>query len=293
MISKSLRWAALLICVALPASAQSKKECADAYVKAQQLKRDGALLEAREQLIVCAKDGCMSAVKKDCLSWLDEVNSGIPSIVVAAKGPDGAETLDVKVSIGDRVLTEKIDEKGIEVDPGTHTFTFEMEGQKPIERELIVRAGEKNKLVEIRFGDAEAKPVGEVPAGEDPFAAEVTGDDLTKSDGGPPVAAYVLGGVGALALVGTAVFWLGSESQKSELEDQGCAPACSQDDVDSIKQKRLFGDIALGVGVVSIGAAAYLIATAGDKKEKPAVAAQSVNVQLLPGGAFGSVGARF
>jgi hypothetical protein len=113
-----------------------------------------------------------------------------------------------------------------------------------------------------------------------------------KGAGGPPVIAYVLGGVGVVALAGAGYFWLSASSAETDLEDSGCEPNCADSDVDSIHQKRLFGDIALGVGVVSLGVAAYLILSPR-KPARPPPEAARLDVRIAPGGAFAGVSGHF
>jgi hypothetical protein len=279
---------ALALASASGTSVAGKKECAAAYVQAQQLKKEGSFKKAREQLIECSKNECLAAARKDCLAWLDEVNASIPSIVVAAKDPKGNDTFDVRVSDNDEVIAEKLDVNAIELDPGTHKLRFEYAGVE-IEREVVLRQGEKNKAIEVSFAkDEPAKPVPAVDTGDDATADEPPPETASE---GPPVLAYVLGGVGVVALAGAGFFWLSASSEEKDLEDSGCEPTCSDGDVDPIEQKRLFGDIALGVGIVAIGAAAYLYFSPR-KKATPPPAAQ-LDLQMRPGGAFAGVSGRF
>jgi hypothetical protein len=175
------------------------------------------------------------------------------------------------------------------VDPGTHQFRFELAGEDPIDQEVIIRAGQKNKLLKVSFGKGEAS--APAPIETEPAAAPAVEDQPEKKKG-PPVASYVLGGIGIVALAGAGYFWLGAEGKKSDLESSGCSPNCDSGDVDSIKSKRLYGDIALGVGVVSLGVATYLWLSRS-KADKPPRDEARVDVQLLPGGAFGGVSGRF
>jgi len=270
-----------LLVFAIPGVASAgKKECADAFVQAQQLKQDGALKKAREQLLICAKDECMAAVRKDCLGWLDEVAASMPSIVIDAKGPDGKETFDVKVSIDGEVVSDKLDVKAIELDPGTHKLVFELAGREPIEREVILRQGQKNKSIEVSF----AKKAAEPKAAPEPEPAPEPQPERKA-----PVLAYVLGGVGVVALAGTGYFWLGSEAKKSDLEASKCEPNCDQGDVDAIKRQRLFGDIALGVGLACIGTAAYLLLQPAPAKQEKAM----LGVRVGPKGAFAGLSGHF
>lgn len=249
--------------------ATDKKECAAAYSGAQKSMRATNLRTAREQLGVCSRDVCLAAIRKDCVGWLDEVNASLPSIVIEAKGPDGKETLDVKVSLltpsaastptppTPEVLTTKLDVKAIELDPGTFILRFEREGSAPIEKEVVLRQGQKNKLIEVSW----AQPAAATPDKKDEKVA--IGKPGDKADGGPKqksVLPYVIGGLGVALAAGGAFFWLKSESQRSDLESS-CAPRCETGQADDIKTQRLVGDILAGVGVLAIGAAVVLVVT--------------------------------
>ncbi len=48
-------------------------ECARSAEKAQTLRDAAKLVEAREQLLVCARDVCPRAVTSDCLGWIHDV----------------------------------------------------------------------------------------------------------------------------------------------------------------------------------------------------------------------------
>lgn len=278
--------AALSAISVAPPAAAGKKECAASYVEAQKLKAQSSFKKAREQLLICAKDECLEAVRKDCVAWLDEVAASLPSIVIEAKGPDGKETFDVKVSIDGEVVAEKLDVKAIEVDPGTHKLVLEYAGEPPVEQELIVRQGQKNKIIEVSF----AKKSAPKPAAAEPEPDTAEPDPKPSSGGKPPVISYVLGGVGLVALGASAYFWLGASGEESDLESSKCEPNCDSSDVDSIEQKRLIGDIALGVGVAAIGTAAYLW-LAGSKAPKKEAA--GLALQVGPSGGFVGYGGRF
>jgi hypothetical protein len=264
---------------------QIKQQCAAAYVEAQTLRKQGSLLSARDQLITCGRDECAAAIKNECAQWLSEVNAGIPSIVVAAKDRNGKETLAIKVHVGGSLIKDGLDAKAIELDPGSHVLRLELEGEPPIEQEIVLQEGRKHRLVEVSW-QQDSSPVA-APEPEPDLAP-----DPPVAAAGPPVLAYVLVGVGAVALVGTGYFWLTAASEKSDLD--GCKPACDQADVDSVEQKRLFGDIALGVGIVSLAAATYL--WLGSSSPPPAAEtsrAPRFDVRAGPGGAFASLHARF
>jgi hypothetical protein len=249
-----------------------KKECASAYVEAQRLMRGGQPKKARDQLDVCAREDCLPAVRKDCIAWLDQVNGNIPSIVTQAKGPDGKDTVDVKLAIDGEPVAERLDVRAIELEPGAHKVRFEMAGQEPIEQEVLLRQGERNRVVAVTFaakpgGDGASPPARATPAAP---AAAATADK-------PPsrLTPIVFGGIAVAALAGAGVFWFNAESNRSDLENAHCAPGCSGDDVAAIKRDRIVGDILLGVGVVAAGVAVYFLVT-----QKPARKAALEGVTL-------------
>jgi hypothetical protein len=283
-------WLLLALLAAAPTAladaAEVKKQCGAAYVDAQKLRKDGSLVSAREKLIACGRDECAAAIKNECAAWLSEVNASIPTFVVVAKDKDGNETLALKVYVDDELVKDGLDAKAIEVDPGTHKLRLELEGADPIEQELVLQEGRKNRIVEVSWQkDAPAAPATAEPDEEIP-------PDRPLEKPGPPVVSYVLAGVGVLALGGTAYFWLTAASEKSDLD--ACKPACDQADVDAVEQKRLFGDIALGVGVVSLGAAAYFwFSQPGAPPPAESARAPRFDLQARPGGAFASVRGAF
>jgi hypothetical protein len=275
----------LTLSAASPAGAD-KKACAAAYVEAQQLKKDGSFKAAREQLIICSKSECLAAARKDCVAWLDEVNSSMPSLVIAAKGKDGKDTFDVRVTENDQVIAEKLSVNAIELDPGTHKLRFEHAGAPAIEREVVLRQGQKNQAIELSFAPEEPDKPAAAPAA---VQGETDLADATTSSGKPPVLAYVLAGVGVVALAGTGYFWLTSKSEENDLEE--CEPFCAESDVDSVRQKRLYGDIALGVGVVSLGIATYLFLAPREKAPPPTAA--RFDLRVAPGAAYAGVAGHF
>jgi hypothetical protein len=70
------------------------------------------------------------------------------------------------------------------------------------------------------------------------------------------VAAYVLGGVGVVALGSFAAFALSGKSAESAMD--GCKPACTQAQADKMRLRYLLADVSLGVGVAALGVGGYL-----------------------------------
>ncbi|WP_437878852.1 hypothetical protein [Sorangium sp. So ce513] len=262
--------AALALSAAGAAHARpSKRACAAAYERAQGLRRDGRLLEAREALIACSQPACPAAAVADCGPWLAEVEQSLPSVVLAAKDADGRERLDVRVLVDGRLLAATLDGKALPVDPGLRTFRFEPATGQAVEQRVLIREGEKNRAITATLGPpAAGAPGARRPLASPPLApgaatplAPTAATPLapTAAPSVPPLA-WAAGGVG---VAGLAVFAIaGALSLDAEADLRAtCAPRCAAGDVRAIRVRHAVADIGLGVGVVALGAAAWLYLT--------------------------------
>lgn len=276
-----------LVSIARPAGANAKAACAKAYEASQEQRGSGKLLAAKESLVTCSQAACPSFIKKDCSKWLAEVEGSIPTVVFSAKF--GTEELgDVKVSEGDKVLSETLDGKALPLDPGTHTFVFESAKHGVKELKFVVKEGAKAQQIQLEY---EVPKTDATPAaGADAGATGVSTDQVKSGK----TLAYVLLGVGAVGLGGFAYFGLSGKSDRDKLE---CADSktCSDSELDPIQKKYLYADIALGVGIVSLGVGTYLLLAPGKKSEAAAEQAKrfGVDVAARPGGGFASVRGHF
>ena len=276
-----------LVCWATVSRADTKAECAKAYEASQEQKSGGKLRDARQSLVTCSQSACPGFIKKDCAKWLSEVEGAIPSVVFSAKaGSD--DVIDVKVSLGDEVMAESLDGKAVQVDPGTHVFVFESPrfGKKDVK--VVVKEGQKSQSVLAEF-TPEKKDGGATPA-HDEGSTKITPEKVK----GNKTVAYVLAGVGVVGLGGFAYFGLSGKSDQNGLK---CADTktCKDSDLDPIKKKYLYADISLGVGLVSLGVATYLLMSGPSKKEQPAAQSQPLHFDVAPsrGGGYATVGGYF
>jgi hypothetical protein len=238
-----------------PEKSTDRASCADSYRNAQMQRRSGALRRARESLIMCSSDRCPAVLQPDCMRWLTEVEAAMPTMTVAAKGVDGKDVTDVRVSLDGQLFSAALDGKSVSIDPGSHTLHFEHGTEAPIDQQIVVREGEKSRVVSVSWAKA---PV-EINA--DHFAAPPRSS--------PSTAAWVFGGIGAASLATFGVLALHGLSRRSDLQKE-CFGSCDQSRIDSIKTEFAIGDAALGVGIVSIGIAAVLFLSGGSvEKQSP------------------------
>lgn len=277
------------------ASADERAECVSAADQAQQLRDEGKYRGAREKLLVCARDACPALVKRDCLDWLTQLDNITPSVVFAAK--EGSKDLaDVKVYVDGALVTERLDGRPVPMDLGQHTIKFEHQGQTK-EETVVIGAGQKSRNILVTFGP---KPGAGAPG---PAPAPSTSSE------GSLVPAFIVGGVGVLAIGSFAIFGLSGKSDVSDMETR-CKPNCTESEVDSARTKLIVADISLGVGVVALAVATYMILTRPKidvepgavktatlpSRPRPTHAIEGLRLDVTPtlgGGAVGAVGARF
>ncbi|WP_437693786.1 hypothetical protein [Sorangium sp. So ce176] len=260
--------AALALSGAGAHAAPSKRACAAAYERAQGLRRDGRLLEAREALITCSQPTCPAAAVADCGPWLAEVEQSLPSVVIAARDADGRERLDVRVLVDGRLLAATLDGKALPVDPGPRTFRFEPATGPAVEERVLIREGEKNRAITVTLGapaagaPAAPRPLAPsaAPPPSSPAAAPLASPAAPPAEPSIPPLAWAAGGVGVAGLAVFAVAGALSLDAEADLRAT-CAPRCAADDVRAVRVQHAVADVGLGVGVVALGAAAWLYLT--------------------------------
>jgi hypothetical protein len=245
-------------------------ECLAANDKSIQLRNDHKLLAARKELLVCAASTCPAEVRKECMRRIDLVNTSLPTVVLEAKDGAGNDLTAVKVTMDGDVLADKLDGSAISLDPGAHTFTFELVGQPPITKQLVIREGQKDRREVLQFGTppAATPATGAAPVAKttpNP-AIETSVDRVSSSSGGTQrVIALVAGGVGVAGVAVGSIFGLQSMSKHNDASAK-CPGACSdQAGVELWNDARSAGNIStIGfvVGGVGLATGAILWLTA-------------------------------
>jgi hypothetical protein len=223
----------------------TKSVCATSYESAQVLNRKADFLGARDAMRACARDSCPAFIKNDCIQWLSDVEKSIPSVVVSAQ-IDGRDVHEVRVEMDGKPFADTLEGHSVDVNPGRHTFTFKYQvGQDHPTQDVVVVVvveGQKNRAVQSAYQTPPPPP-----------------DEIRRP---VPASAYVLAGLGVLAIGGFVTFAELGMSKKSQLDAAGaCSPFCSDSQVSPVKTDFLIGDISLAAGVVALGSAAVVLFT--------------------------------
>jgi hypothetical protein len=190
----------------------TKAQCIDANTSAQALRREGKLSEARAALAVCSDPQCPSLVRDDCTRQLDALEQAQPTILFDVTGPSGADLAEVRVGVDGRPFVEKLDGAPLRVDPGQHEFTFEASGMLPVTRALVIKESDKGRRERVTMAPQE-------PQRKDPETRE-----RPATSGGTRNLSYVLGGVGAAALVTGSLFGVLASSKWSAAKSECSGP---------------------------------------------------------------------
>jgi hypothetical protein len=210
-------WVVISLALA-PASAMAdmtKIQCIDADTKGQDLRRDGKLSAARDQLRTCGDLACPPILRDDCSRRLDELERAQPTIIFDAKDASGRDVMGVRVSVDGKSLADKLDGTALQVDPGEHLFTFSATGRAPVTETLVVKEGEKGRRERIVIS---SPPLGSRPAlpPSSPTPSVQPISELTPPSPSPPPTAkgmtmqkilgLAIGGVGVAGIAVGSVF---------------------------------------------------------------------------------------
>lgn len=160
---------ALLFTRAADAAGPTKAQCVAANEQAESMKKRGALRAARASLVTCANPACPRLVQNDCNLRITEIDAAMPTMTFSAKN-GRQDTTAVTIAMDGESIAKQADGKAVSVDPGEHSFTFELAGFPPQTQKLVVREGEKNRNVLVQFGEPEP-PSGRLVVTSGPAAA--------------------------------------------------------------------------------------------------------------------------
>lgn len=227
-------------------SADEKAACVEAHAKGQELRRQGRWIDAASSLRECAATTCPAPVVADCSAWCDELARSIPTVLIVAVASDGTETVDVRLYVDDRLVFERLPATSFGVDPGEHVIRLEHDGWPSVDGRFVVREGEKNHRVLLRFPRVESS-------------------ELRRAS--IPTLGLVLLGIGTAGAVAGATSGVLGKVREDELAQSPCGRTgtCDPDDVDVVRRRYWTAGIAGGLGVAALVAGLVLVFRARTK----------------------------
>jgi hypothetical protein len=278
---RALAVGAVLVAAIIPRAAAADdgvNQCMASYEAGQRLRREGDLVGAAAELLVCGGPACPVRMQGDCQRWLDDVERSTPAVVFRVRDARGAWLANVTASI-DGAAPRRLDGRAIAMNPGEHLVVFERAGYRPLRTPVIVAEGEKlerrvitldtpvgSDLDDISVSSISA-PGADAAASAQPWQATSEAQPESAaglgrevaSDGGTSLwGPLAFGAVAVAGGIGFAYFGVHAQSGEADLEQ--CTPNCSQARVDDVKDDFLRSNVSLGIGIAGIvGAGLWLL----------------------------------
>jgi len=174
-----------------------------------------------------------------------------------------------------------LDVMAIPVDPGEHLFVFTRPGHPPVSQTLTIERGQKFRAIDVVIGEAPKLEPTPVEAHE-PRASGPSERALASA---------TLIGVGVVGLASFA--WLGQRARSGEDDLKECEPTCSRGNVDSVEARYVLANVSLGVGVLALGAATWVLLSGPSSKSVAEPVDQGFAVGADGHGAFAAYSGRF
>lgn len=176
------------------------------------------------------------------------------------------------------------------VDPGKRSVVISTPGYQSVTLEVTIGAEKDSQTLTVPKlipEESGATPPGPKETSGPGPAPTPPGPDEPTAEGGPPVIAYVVGGVGVVALgVGT-VFALMASSAYGEAEDKcPTRQGCSREAIDlrdKAETRANIANVGIGVGIVGIGVGTFLLLTSSSGSEKGALPSRErARLEVVP-----------
>jgi hypothetical protein len=276
---------ALLLCVcslaileSAEAVADDKAACVAAASQGQTLRDERKLVEALSQFTICARQECPSVVRRDCTMWHEQVKASLPTVVPVAVDAAGDGLPGAKVSMDGNPLLEQADGRAVDVNPGTHTFTFEAADGTKTELQVVVMEGQKDKRVAATMGKPReaavtppATPAASAPAEPSPVPWKTIG--------------LVTAGIGVVGLgIGT-VFGVQASSKKNSAGCDSTSACPNHAALDTLHDAHSAGDLstvffAAGGVLAAAGITMWVLAPSAPLRVAPSVGLRAAGLSL-------------
>ena len=260
-------------------------ECITTYEDSVPLRKNHQLKAARAKLLVCSAESCPADIRAECMSRVADIDASMPTVVFEAKDAAGAIVFAVKVNMDGRVLAERLQGSALPIDPGEHTFTFEVAGRPSVEKHLMIFEGEKLRRERVEFealAAAQPSPAAPAAMAEAPRLEQPAPPAAKLSLGKAKIAAVALGVGVAATGVGVAYGFV-AMSRRDEASSICPSECADMKGVNAWHDAHSAGNIATGgfiVGAVGIATGVVILLLARPNAD----GAVDSRVSVGPGG---------
>jgi hypothetical protein len=136
------------------ARADDEEACVASSERALAAVHRQSLLEARSALVACTDAKCPDIVRSSCQRRLVDVNAAIPAMVFEMKDAAGNDLAGVQIAVDGSPLADHADGAPVVLDPGKHSFRFQAAGFRAVQRDFVLRQGERDRHEPIVFESA-------------------------------------------------------------------------------------------------------------------------------------------
>jgi len=269
--------------IATPAAADDAA-CINAVEQALHLRKSGKLHDALRSLAACSDPACPAEVRAECTQRIDAAGAAMPTLVFAAKDGAGNDLFAVTVAMDGAPLTASLDGRPLSIDPGEHAFRFETAGQPPVDKTLVVREGEKNRVETVTLGPAAPPPAPMASIASPPAAP------APSTWNGRKTLAVVTGGVGVVG-VGLGIAWAAFASSAQSQERSNCsASSCTNrgqavEDYNTAQKNATGATVGIIAGAALVGAGVVLWITAPASAPASSAIGWRIAPSIVPSGA--------
>lgn len=245
--------------------------CIKKHADGQVLAKSGQLIEARKMFESCAVSECPKVIQTDCKNLGKAVEKTIPTLRLTAIDDSGHVLDDARFELDGVALAPIEASAPVAVNPGDRRVRLFAPGHPVAEVTITVREGEKERLVAVQFAPL------------DPGAKKAR------------VLGQIMAGVGAFATASFIAFGISGYLDERDLERRNPRVGNRSDlaAVDHMRQKYVAADVSLGIGLVSLGVATYLLFVTKDSVPQRPQTALDWDVQAFKNGFGASVRGAF